>query len=75
MTKPDGMVYVLAELFDVDSFVKLISQIFLARFCGTMRNKNSFSKVHKERFDILVFSLAENDLYEYSMFETFVLIE
>ena len=50
MTKPDGMVYVLAELFDVDSFVKLISQIFLARFCGTMRNQNSFSKVHKERF-------------------------
>ena len=46
MTKPDGMVYVLAELFDVDSFVKLISQIFLARFCGTMRNQKSFSKVH-----------------------------
>ena len=50
MTNQNGLVYVLAELFDVDSFVKLISQIFFARFCGTMRNQKSFSKVHKERF-------------------------
>ena len=47
MTNQSGLVYVLAELFDVDSFVKLISQIFFARFCGTMTNQKSFSKVHK----------------------------
>ena len=46
MTNQSGLVYVLAELFDVDSFVKLISQIFFARFCGTMTNQKSFSKVH-----------------------------